>query len=588
VYRRYSPGPLNELWSVPFEQVKPVRTFPSFRGQKSFPGLYFAATMDAHVGFESWVERDVAMMLDFDPNVVGFSSQAFWLTWTQAGEEHRHAPDYFARLADGSGTVIDVRTDGRIDAPDAEALAAAALACEEVGWVFQRIAAPEATLAANVRWLAGYRHARCFRGDTAETLSRVFASPTPLLTGASLAGDPMAVLPVLYHLLWNHTLAVELSNSLLGPASLVSVHQKRPVRFDGRAQTVVGLSGTLVRLATHDGHASVVQLAHLLAGEGFEVIGGTASRRRPLSASALEGLRGDAADSALRWERHIVEVLTGADPEAPPGAPRPGYDPARYSLAQREETKATELAAAGEKVTARTVKRKRQRYETQGLAGLIDRRADRTTKASGRTDERVLEALQQAISEQSARSTKSASFYLWRTREILASQYGSDAVPMPARATFYRLFERVTAGQHTTGSARTRQSLANRPHRTFRQTTAGRPGEIVEIDSTPLDVMVMLDDGIPGRVELTGMIDLATRTITAAVLRPTAKSVDASLLLARTVTPEPMRPGWAEALSMARSVLPHARLLELDQRLQHAAARPVIVPETIVCEHGLA
>jgi len=78
-----------------------------------------------------------------------------------------------------------------------------------------------------------------------------------------------------------------------------------PVRFDGRAQTVVGLSGTLVRLATHDGHASVVQLAHLLAGEGFEVIGGTASRRRPLSASALEGLRGDAADSALRWERHI-------------------------------------------------------------------------------------------------------------------------------------------------------------------------------------------------------------------------------------------------------------------------------------------
>jgi putative transposase len=66
------------------------------------------------------------------------------------------------------------------------------------------------------------------------------------------------------------------------------------------------------------------------------------------------------------------------------------------------------------------------------------------------------------------------------------------------------------------------------------------------------------------------------------VLRPTTKSVDASLLLARTVTPEPMRPGWTEALSMAHSVLPHRRLLEFDQRLQQAAARPVIVPETIV------
>jgi hypothetical protein len=46
-------GLLAELWSVPFERVRPVRTFPSFRGQRSFPGLYYAATMDAHVGFES-------------------------------------------------------------------------------------------------------------------------------------------------------------------------------------------------------------------------------------------------------------------------------------------------------------------------------------------------------------------------------------------------------------------------------------------------------------------------------------------------------------------------------------------------------
>jgi hypothetical protein len=53
--------------------------------------------------------------------------------------------------------------------------------------------------------------------------------------------------------------------------------------------------------------------------------------------------------------------------------------------------------------------------------------------------------------------------------------------------------------------------------------------------------------------------------ITAAVLRPTTKSVDASLLLARTVTPEPMRP--AAALAMSRSVLPHRRLLDLDRLL---------------------
>jgi putative transposase len=49
-----------------------------------------------------------------------------------------------------------------------------------------------------------------------------------------------------------------------------------------------------------------------------------------------------------------------------------------------------------------------------------------------------------------------------------------------------------------------------------------------------------------------------------------------------------MRPSWAEALRMSHSVLPYRRLLALDQRLEHAAARPVIAPETIVCDHGKA
>ncbi|RPK70305.1 Integrase core domain protein [Streptomyces sp. ADI95-17] len=39
---------------------------------------------------------------------------------------------------------------------------------------------------------------------------------------------------------------------------------------------------------------------------------------------------------------------------------------------------------------------------------------------------------------------------------------------------------------------------------------------------------------------------------------------------------------------MSRSVLPHRRLLALDERLERAAARPVIVPEMIVCDHGKA
>jgi hypothetical protein len=67
--------PLASCWDVPFERAGPSRSFPSFKGQRNFPGLWWSATTGQHVGFESWVERDVAMLLDFDPEVVAFAAQ---------------------------------------------------------------------------------------------------------------------------------------------------------------------------------------------------------------------------------------------------------------------------------------------------------------------------------------------------------------------------------------------------------------------------------------------------------------------------------------------------------------------------------
>src|SRR5258708_14134634 len=79
----------------------------------------------------------------------------------------------------------------------------------------------------------------------------------------------------------------------------------------------------------------------------------------------------------------------------------------------------------------------------------------------------------------------------------------------------------------------------------------------------------------------------ATRTIRAAVLPPIGtKAVDESLLLAKMLVPEPMRPSWSAALRMSASRLPHARLVDIDTRMELAAARPVIVPDTIVIDGG--
>ena len=101
---------LSQAWATPFESCSPIRRFTSHKGQRHLSGLWWSATTGGHVGFESWMERDHVMALDFDPTVVGIASQPFWLSWRDdAGKLISHAPDFFARRADGTSVVVDCR-----------------------------------------------------------------------------------------------------------------------------------------------------------------------------------------------------------------------------------------------------------------------------------------------------------------------------------------------------------------------------------------------------------------------------------------------------------------------------------------------
>jgi hypothetical protein len=155
------------------------------------------------------------MMLDFSPQVRSFSAHPFWLLWGSGGKVRRHAPDFFARLSDGGGVVVDVRADDQIAPEDAEAFEVTAAACESVGWGYRRVGALDLVLAANVRWLAGYRHPRCLREEYRARLLGVFARPLPLLAGAEAVGDRIAVLPSLFHLMWAGALTADLVSDRL-------------------------------------------------------------------------------------------------------------------------------------------------------------------------------------------------------------------------------------------------------------------------------------------------------------------------------------------------------------------------------------
>ncbi|MFF1421568.1 TnsA-like heteromeric transposase endonuclease subunit [Streptomyces sp. NPDC058280] len=213
--------PLSACWTLRFERLSPVRTVKSYQGQKSVTRGYWAATTAGQLSCESHLERHHAMLMDFDPQVTALAGQPFRLFWPGRRGRRGHVPDFFARLDDGGGLVVDVRPDDRIEPDDAEAFAATARACELAGWAFRRVGVIDPVLLANVKWLAGYRHPRNHREPVASHLAAAFTEPEALLAGAERAGDRLAVLPVLYHLLWRRVLEVDLESSPLGPRSMV-------------------------------------------------------------------------------------------------------------------------------------------------------------------------------------------------------------------------------------------------------------------------------------------------------------------------------------------------------------------------------
>ncbi|MGW2826489.1 transposase [Streptomyces sp. NPDC001443] len=357
------------------------------------------------------------------------------------------------------------------------------------------------------------------------------------------------------------------------------------VRFAKRTWTVVMLEGPCVKLIDADNSVATVLANFLLADPDFEVVG--APRRHVPPFGLLEELPEQVRERAYAWERHVREVETGCPVPGQDQVPRPEFDPARRTIAEREEAKAAELTAAGQPASAVTVRRMRARYREHGLWGLVDGRAARPRSPVGRADERVVAAIEQALQAQKERSTGTLSRLRSTVGWILEDAHGAGTVKVPPASTFNRLVHALADRQGLLGTAAQRRRHSSRPAPPFTPTVALRPGELVMLDSTPLDVMVVLADGVTGKAELTIALDVATRSICATVLRPMGTgSVDAAILLAQMATPMRMRPGWEEALALSRSVIPYERLVSLDARLEGAAARPVIMPETVVVDQG--
>ncbi|MER8015783.1 TnsA-like heteromeric transposase endonuclease subunit [Streptomyces griseoluteus] len=162
------------------------------------------------------------MRLDAEPDVVAVASQPFQLSWRYGGRGWRIKPRRTTSYAAGTALpscLTCARTSGssrgtrrssqRRQRPAPGSAGVTNGSGFSIRWT------------ANLRWLAGYRHPRVRQEPVASALLAAFSEPLGLLAGARTVGDPLVVLPVLYHLLWRRELTAELRTERLSAAALV-------------------------------------------------------------------------------------------------------------------------------------------------------------------------------------------------------------------------------------------------------------------------------------------------------------------------------------------------------------------------------
>ena len=201
----------------------PFRDPPSYRKQKNQPGLYWFETTRRHIIYESLLEMRILQLLDFDSHVVAVAAQPFALIVESGKKRRRYVPDFFARLSSGTGRVIEVKPPHSADKPEvSRRLQIVKKACARVGWDYEVATEPNPVLMANVGWLAGFRRKPEMLGQLAESLLEA-AEKGIEFDGLIQQSDHEALTrPVVFHLLWNHVLATDLTASPLSRTTVVT------------------------------------------------------------------------------------------------------------------------------------------------------------------------------------------------------------------------------------------------------------------------------------------------------------------------------------------------------------------------------
>ncbi|MBT3075164.1 MULTISPECIES: TnsA-like heteromeric transposase endonuclease subunit [Streptomyces] len=189
--------------------------------ERSIVTYWWSATTGTLVGCRSLDRLSVAMLLDFHPNIVGFSAWTARLQWRERGRVRHLVPDFFVRTAAGETVVVACPPAKGPSTRWQRQQEVLQEACSDAGWQLGSPRLPHPVAMANLRWVSRYRHPRYADAAMERTLLDAFEEPVGLLEGIENAGLPaLQALPRLYHLMWRRELRMNWSISL-GPATVV-------------------------------------------------------------------------------------------------------------------------------------------------------------------------------------------------------------------------------------------------------------------------------------------------------------------------------------------------------------------------------
>jgi hypothetical protein len=196
-------GCLADLSLDVLRRCEPVRTTGVYQRQRHMPGRWFSTTSGRFIEYESLLERDWMLLMDFDREVEWICEQPLRLRYVKDGKPASHVPDLLV-WRHGGPELCDVKSTDRVDDPVFRAqVDATERACAEAGIAYRVLSEPDRQLLANVRWLAGFRERPPDPdGEHPRMLAIAAAGSCTIAELMSGAREPMLARPVLMNVLW--------------------------------------------------------------------------------------------------------------------------------------------------------------------------------------------------------------------------------------------------------------------------------------------------------------------------------------------------------------------------------------------------